>query len=298
MHDEIRFLQTGADALNIDARHISACYGNMTNHKEDSMEKLMLKIGAVFVSVLAFSFCAQAAGPEAFTVGERLTYSLRWEKVPAGEAILEVLPGSAPEGQKGLNFRVTAKTNGFVDIFYKVRDRIDSFTDPGVERSLLYLKNQREGSYKRDITVTFDWYRLLARYHNKVNGYKDPIRIMPGTYDPLSIFYGFRMQELAVGSVHRLPVTDGVKMIVGKAEVVGREVIEVPAGEFDCFKVIPELTHLGGVFKKSPDAKLEIWVTADERKIPVKISSKVVVGKFHAVLTEADLPQLELADDS
>jgi hypothetical protein len=260
----------------------------MRNYK---MEKLTLKFAAVLLSVLAFSICSHAAGPEPFSVGERLTYSLRWEKVPAGEAVLEVLPGATPEGETGLNLRVTAKTNGFVDIFYKVRDRIDSYTDPGVERSLLYLKKQREGSYKRDITVTFDWYRLLARYHNKVNGYKD--RIMPGTYDPLSIFYGFRMQELGLGSVHRLPVTDGVKMIIGRAEVVGRETIEVPAGEFDCFKVIPELKHLGGVFKKSPDARLEIWVTADERKIPVKISSKVVVGKFHAVLTAADLPPLE-----
>jgi hypothetical protein len=34
------------------------------------------------------------------------------------------------------------------------------------------------------------------------------------------------------------------------------------------------------VFKKSKDAKLQIWVTADARRIPVKIKSKVAVGSF------------------
>jgi hypothetical protein len=44
--------------------------------------------------------------------------------------------------------------------------------------------------------------------------------------------------------------------------------------------VEPNLEHIGGVFKKSKDAKLKIWVTADSRRIPVKIKSKVAVGSF------------------
>lgn len=223
-------------------------------------------------------------------------YSLRWEKVPAGEAVLEVLgEHEMSDGRPALHFRMTAKTNAFVDLFYKVRDQVDSFTDPSIQRSLLYLKKQREGGYKRDITVTFDWSKLQARYHNKVNGYKEPIRIMPGTYDPLSIYYAFRDKDLSVGGSHLLPVTDGVKMVIGRADVVGRETVTVPAGTYDCFVVKPELKHLGGVFKKSPDAELIIWVSADSRKIPVMISSKVVVGRFFAVLTGASLPDLQVA---
>ena len=42
----------------------------------------------------------------------------------------------------------------------------------------------------------------------------------------------------------------------------------------------PDLEHVGGVFKRSKDAKVQIWVTADERRIPVKIKSKVAVGSF------------------
>ncbi|MDX1660573.1 MAG: DUF3108 domain-containing protein, partial [Gemmatimonadota bacterium] len=41
-----------------------------------------------------------------------------------------------------------------------------------------------------------------------------------------------------------------------------------------------------GVFKKGGENR--IWVTADERKIPVKISSKIGLGAFQAELVDLD----------
>jgi hypothetical protein len=253
---------------------------------------MMYRIVPLLVMILAAVCAPSFSGQPVFPPGEKFTYSLRWEKVSAGEATLEILPAGEVEDEDALHFRMTARTNGFVDIFYKVRDKVDAYTDPGMERSLLYLKKQREGSYKRDITVTFDWDRLTARYHNKINGFKDPIRVLPGTYDPLTIFYAFRNMEVTEGAVLRRPVTDGVKLVIGEARVVGRETIEVPAGTYDCYVVKPDLSHLGGVFQKSPEADLTVWISADERKMPVMISSKVIVGRFYAVLTEARLPAL------
>jgi hypothetical protein len=48
--------------------------------------------------------------------------------------------------------------------------------------------------------------------------------------------------------------------------------------------VEPQLKHIGGVFKKSKDARLQIWVTTDKRHLPVRIKSKVIVGSFVAEL--------------
>ena len=49
---------------------------------------------------------------------------------------------------------------------------------------------------------------------------------------------------------------------------------------YDAFLIIPDLKHVGGVFKESEKAKMQIWVTADSRQIPVRLKSKVVVGSF------------------
>ena len=79
-------------------------------------------------------------------------------------------------------------------------------------------------------------------------------------------------------------MTDGKKHVLGIADVVRRETITVPAGTFDTFLIEPDLAHVGGVFEKSPDAKIQLWVSADHRRLPVKLKSKVIVGSFSGEL--------------
>jgi len=230
---------------------------------------------------------AEGDGPAsltAFQPGERLTFALKWTIVPAGTAVLEVLPREHMAGLDAFHFVLTARSNAFVDAFYTVRDRIDSWADAAMQRSLLYRKKQREGSTRRDITVTFDWDAMTAQYVNG-NDVREPIAITEGSFDPLSIFYWSRFAPLAVGRRLQRPVTDGKKHVLGIAHVVRRESIRVPAGRFDTFLIEPDLRHVGGVFEKSPEAKLQLWVTADRRRLPVKLKSKVVVGSFTGELT-------------
>jgi hypothetical protein len=230
---------------------------------------------------------AEGDGPAsltAFQPGERLTFALKWTIVPAGTAVLEVLPREHMAGLDTFHFVLTARSNAFVDAFYTVRDRVDAWADTAMQRSLLYRKKQREGSTRRDITVSFDWEAMTAQYVNG-NDIRDPIAITEGSFDPLSIFYWSRFAPLAVGDRLQRPVTDGKKHVLGIAYIIRRESIRVPAGRFDTFLIEPDLRHVGGVFEKSPEAKLQLWVTADRRRLPVKLKSKVVVGSFTGELT-------------
>jgi hypothetical protein len=221
--------------------------------------------------------------PQAFHPGERLVYELKWTVIPAGFGTLEVLPMTRVAGEPAQHFRITARTNSFVDNFYKVRDEIDAYTDADVTRSLLYRKKQQEGRHRRHEIVTFDWQNRRACYSN-FGKEKEPVDILPGAFDPMSVLYFVRTQPIRIGDILKRPVTDGKKCIIGTAKVVGRETIEVPAGSFDTWLLEPALEHVGGVFKKSPEARMRIWITADERKLLVKLSSKVIVGHFTAEL--------------
>ena len=78
-----------------------------------------------------------------------------------------------------------------------------------------------------------------------------------------------------------------------KINVGNREKVKVPFGEFWANDVVPEMKNLSGVFKKSPKGMLRVWYSADNRKIPLKISSKVVVGNFTARLIKASGLQRE-----
>lgn len=232
---------------------------------------------------------AAAEDPQvAFGPGEKLTFRLRWTMITAGYATMEVRPMQTRDGQQVFHFLLSAKSNSFIDRFYRVRDRIDAWSDADMEHSMLYKKNQVEGRHRRKETVLFDWEKNKANYHDQLRHRQKEIDLMPGSFDPLSAFYYVRTQKLKTGAVLKRPVTDGKKNVVGILTVVGREKITIDGKEYDTWLIKPDLKHIGGVFKKSKDAHIKLWVTADERQLPVKIASKVVVGSFVGELISSE----------
>ena len=229
-----------------------------------------------------------------FSPGEKLFFEVRWAFIPAAEGVLEILPMETIDGMKCYHFSMTSRTYEFIDVFYKVRDRIEGFTDENLTRSVLYKKTQ-DGKRKRRISVNFDWDKLQSQYSN-FDERGAPVSILPGSFDPLSVFYAFRLFQLKEGGELKASVTDGRKCIVGRARVIKREKIEVKNTVYDTFLVEPDLEQLGGVFEKSKNAKLQIWVTADGASIPVRVKSEVLVGSFVAELVSASgLTQLQVS---
>jgi hypothetical protein len=213
-----------------------------------------------------------------FHPGEILTFQVKWAFIPAGEAVLEVIPTESKDGLKSYHFAMTARTYSYIDPFYKVRDRIDAYTDEGMTHSIQY-KKKKEGKSKKDIVVNFNWEKQEAQYSN-FGEKREPVSLLDGAFDPLSVFYAFRLHDLDEDTEIEKPVTDGKKCVMGKASVVKREKVKVVSGTYDTYLVEPDLRHIGGLFEKTKNAKLQIWVTADKRHIPVKIKSKVIVGSF------------------
>jgi len=258
-----------------------------SHHSRLEVQLVFKFIVMALVMILCFAENTKAVEKAfPFYPGEKLTFQVRWSFIPAGVAVIEVLPIETINGVKSYHFVMIAKTYPFIDLFYKVRDRIDSYTDIEMTNSILY-KKQNEGKNKRNVIVNFNWEKQEALYSN-FGKKRKPISILPGSFDPLSVFYAFRLHDLRENKETEIPVTDGKKCVLGKARVIKREKIKVASGTYDTYLVEPDLKHIGGVFKKSKGAKLEIWVTADTHRIPVKIKSKVIVGSFVAELISAE----------
>ena len=254
-------------------------HSNILYNQLNSIAQTVFLFVLLFSGPVAYAQTDNVSMP--FQPGEKLVFELKWTVVSAGEAALEVRSFKKVNGQDAYHFVMTAKTNRFLDRIYKVRDRIDGYTDLDITRSVFFAKKQREGKTKQNVVVKFDWDDSTAQYTEFLKQSKrKPIKLMPGAFDPLSIFYHSRMLTLQVGEDMQRPVTDGKKCVMGKAKVIRREKIKVPAGEFDTFLMVPDLQHVGGVFKKSKNATIELWVSADKRRLPVKIKSKVIVGSF------------------
>jgi len=240
-----------------------------------------------FVSISAFFSHAIAEEHHPFQPGEKMHYVLKYGAIPAGAATLEVHDMAEIQGIEAYHFVMTARSSSFIDIFFKVRDRIDSYADAGMNHSLYYKKDQKEGKTRRNIRVDFDWEKNKSTY---VNFDTEPkvISLLPGTFDPLSVFYYSRLIDFQKVEEFEHPVTDGEKNLMGIMRLLGKETISVPAGVFETLVLEPDLQNVEGVFSKKQRAKIKLWVTNDERRLLVQMKSKALVGSFVAELVSVE----------
>jgi hypothetical protein len=101
--------------------------------------------------------------------------------------------------------------------------------------------------------------------------------------DALSSFYYTRFQPLPLGGSLLFDYHASRKSAPLLVRVLGRDRIETPLGRFNCVAIEPVL-NAGGVFKNT--GRLVIWITDDERRMPVLMKSKVTIGSISVVLVD------------
>jgi hypothetical protein len=213
--------------------------------------------------------------------GESLRFAVQYGPVKAGTAYLEVAQIREWKGRPVYNLVARAESNSFFSRIYKVRNRIESFWDQEGLFSWRYMENRREGGHKFKNEIVFDHTLHQAQY---ADGHSAPIP--EHVQDALSAFYYTRFQALPMGGSIKFDYHASKKSQPLEVKILGRERIETPAGKFDCVAIEP-LLKAGGIFKNK--GRLVIWLTEDERRMPVLMRSKVMIGSISVVLQEARL---------
>ena len=239
----------------------------------------------LFILFFPYQLCLSGTPNAPFLPGENLEYSLKWGFLPVGFATMEVGPRKQG-GEEPWEVRFSVRTNSFADNFYKVRTRITSWVDMNFTRSLKYQKSQQEGKTNKEIIVDFNYEKEKVIFSEN-NQLPRTLTLTQSVYDPLSIAFAFRFIPSNQQQKKTLPVCDGKKFLDIRLNVGEKVKIEVPYGTFWANEVVPDMKNLSGVFKKSPRGVLKIWYSADQQRIPIKISSEVVVGSFTAQLVRA-----------
>ncbi len=245
-----------------------------------------------FFLFLFFSlFCAPlSAANLPFSAGEELFFRLRWGVFVGGKGSLRV-----EQEKDAWHFIATGKSTPFIDNIYRVRLRIDARTNPAMTHFVSYEENSKENKKDKSKSIFFNPQTNTVRRIDTKKTRELHTR-EKSLFDPLSLFYSFRTQKLRAGAVLRTTITDGKKIMHGTAKVIKREKITVPAGTFSCWRIEPDIKDVGGVFKKSKNARMWVWVSADEKKIPLRVRTKIALGSITADLTAArgiDLKKLD-----
>jgi hypothetical protein len=217
--------------------------------------------------------------PQPFRAGESLKFAVHYGFINAGAAYLEVPEVKEWNGRPVFTLVARAESNKFFSGIYKVRNRIESLWDSSGHFSWRYQENRREGRHRARNEIVFDYARQEARYPD---GQSFPIP--PEVQDALSSFYFTRTQPLPVGGSLFFAYHASRKSVPLEVKVLGRDEVQTPAGRFKCVVVEP-LLKAGGIFKNK--GRLVIWLTDDERRMPVLMKSKVMIGSISVTLVEA-----------
>ncbi len=243
----------------------------------------MKKSKAILLIVLVAAVFIFPKFSQGETVHKRFVYHIFWSGIRAGDAVLEY-----EINQDETNIKTQVKSASLISLFYKVDDRAHSVLYPDGYPKKFSLKI-REGRHKRDKVTYYDKKTKdrpqKVTYHNIRDDETVEFYFDEPAYDPLSAFYAMTRSNFDVGEPAYIDIFDNKKHWRTEVQILKKEKIRVPAGEFNTILIKP-LLQSEGIFIKAGD--IFIWVTDDDRKLPVKIKSKVSVGYFTALLVEGD----------
>jgi len=217
---------------------------------------------------------------EAFKRGEMLTFRMHYGIIEAGVATLGITEEEKEiAGRKTYHVIGLGQSRGAFDLFFKVRDRYETYIDDKSIVPWIFLRHVNEGGYKIDQSDVFN------HFSEKVNvGNNEMYDIEPNMQDMLSAFYAARNLDLGAakpGETYSINCFMDKEVWPLKVKFIGRETITTDLGTFKCLKYRP-IVQKGRVFKHEED--LNIWITDDKNHIPILGQADVLVGSIKAEL--------------
>ena len=242
---------------------------------------------------IALLFVASAlfadGGEVPWAKGERLFFRLSWGFVSAGSADMNAYPRD--DGK--IEFVSIARNNGAFKSIYPVADTIRTVSSANTLLPETFRKILNEGSYFSTSQIFFDRNAQKASLsdtvftgarRDKIKASVDTVLSLKGDeHCIISAFYQVRRMDLTGRKDAHFSAVSGKKRYLLRVIVHGREIVETKLGKFECVKVEPVLGD-DGAFKAS--GRLFIWLTDDDRRLPVLMRVKIPIGSIKGELVK------------
>lgn len=221
---------------------------------------------------------------KAFKNGEWLSYKVKYGWFNASRADISVKEDFI-NGRPVHNVVGFGKSTGLLDVFFKVRDRFETFIDTNTVRPYKFIRDTYEGGYTKDKVINFNHKTNIATVtdHKKDTIHTHKFKV--GSQDMMSALYHLRntVDETTVkkGDEFELDMFFDEENFDFKAKYVGKEVIDTKFGDVRCLIFKPYVKS-GRVFKEQES--VTVWISDDKNKIPIQVEAELAVGSVIAKL--------------
>ncbi len=216
----------------------------------------------------------QPAAALPFNAGEVAAYGVSFGILHVGNGSMTLTAGDTVRGHSV--WHAVFVMNGGT-LFFKVRDRIESWFDVGTLSSLRFSQKLHEAGYRAD--RLFEIYPERATYQQRDKSERPSV---PAPLDDASFLYFIRTLPLELGhryEFRRYFQPEGNPVVI---RVVRRERVTVPAGTFDAVVVQPQITTQG-IFSEKGHA--EVWISTDPSHVILQVKSQLAFGSINLYLS-------------
>ena len=258
-------------------------------------------LATVLAFVLSFAFAQERPRtPLPFERGEELIYQAELTRgLLRGVDVAEFHFKSIPENvARGAGDPVVLHLTG--DVFskglfpriagFKFHQHVESKADVEPFTALHTDKIEESGKRSRVLEAEFNhetrkviWREKSPNPQGGAFDFEEPIQ------DVLTVIYYLRTQKLEVGKSFEVPVTDAGKVFRMAVTAKEEKEIDTVLGKVKAVRVEPALFGDSSLVRAR--GQLSIWITQDERHLPVRAQLKVDLGTFDIKLKRVTYPQ-------
>jgi SHS2 domain-containing protein len=224
-----------------------------------------------------------------FEGGEKAVYRASWNGL-FSVATAEIFTTPAMvDGRRVYNVRVEAKTSKALDLIWKMRDTVLSTFDAKALLPSRFSFHQKENSRVINTVARYNESTRRWAVHRQQVGKRAKVYEFDSqnTFDPLTAVYLARSLDFKTGDRLYFKVFGGRYRYLMELHVERKEPVTLESGEtVQAFRIVPRLQNItkGGYAERMNEAV--VWISADERRMPVKLSSKITFGSVHLDLVE------------
>jgi hypothetical protein len=206
-------------------------------------------------------------------------------------AKLGILPAGRARfhfAREGDVYRSTAKleTTGVAALLYGVDIDAEATAGTGDKRSRRFLWSSGGGGEAQTVDIAFGPERGRIRSTITTGStMEEVLREDPLARDPFAMVYGLRRADLTPGRVYVGGFFGKWNLFRMEAAVAGEERVEVPAGDFDTTFVRIDLRKIVDGVVEEASRGMALWLTRDNRRIPVKIALDTERGRVTLSMT-------------
>lgn len=247
--------------------------------------------GVIFALLIVTSGVASA---QQFHDGEVLYYRAAYRamlvpNIEAGEVTVSTKLDTL-NGKEMYHVTGNGRTLPFFRWFFDMNDTYNIWVDKQSMRTHRFESDIKEDDYTFRSSYRYDWKAMKVHtwsQRRQETPRRKTMTLTPESMDAVSLYFNLRSVDLKSfreGENRRLDMVleDTIRHL--RYRFIGREELKVPKlGKFDTMKFACTIGS-SEEFSFTDGTEFFIWITNDENKIPVMLSSPVRVGEVRAYL--------------